>query len=153
MYSIGPSPVSLQEPSSLKPPSKVQLLAPSRPYPCGVLTVKLRMPGERFAIQEVVQGDYMAWSIAEALAMSFKKLKALVNVKNIFMCDEIEIREVHTPSMAGYLWQFCEFRFDYQALRVDRLEKRCGVHRWCKRAWSYCRRLCRSISAPKEAFS
>lgn len=127
-------------------------LPPSRAYPFGVLTVKLRMPGERFAIQEVVQGDYMRWSVVEALAQSFKKLKANVGVKNILMCAEIKILEVHTPSMAGYLWQFCEFRFDYQArLQENRLLKMSC--RWRKRAWSSCRRLCRSISALTEAIS
>eukprot|EP00913_Durusdinium_trenchii_P001844 g1710.t1 len=108
-----------KEPSSLKPPYRVASAKwPSStrsPSPVGVLRMKIRMPGDRFPIDAVVQGEYMKWSIVEALMQSFKKLKIQINTGSILMCtDEIKILEVHTPSMAGNLWQFCEFRFDYQ---------------------------------------
>ncbi|CAJ1348684.1 unnamed protein product [Effrenium voratum] len=102
-------------PSELKPPYKVKTAEVSeRHFPVGVLAVKIRMPGE-IPIDAVVQGEYMRWSLVEALAQSFKKLKVLVKASSILpFLPNVQILEVHTPSMAGHLWQFCEFRFDYK---------------------------------------
>lgn len=112
-----------KDPGSLKPPYRVPCgSGPPDGLPLGVLTIKIRMPGDRFPIDSVVHGEYMKWSIVEALAQSFKKIGRMsVNPKNIQMCDEIKILEVHTPSMAGQLWQFCSFRFDYKVALDEEL--------------------------------
>jgi len=123
-------------PEALKPPYRVVAGAGGiDSLPMGVLRVKIRMPGDH-PISDVVQGEYMKWSMVEALAQSFKKIVTrhvrlaaevqrmdiltTLNPKSILMCgDMIKILEVHTPSMAGQQWQFCEFRFDYKVKIED----------------------------------
>ncbi|CAE7227681.1 hace1 [Symbiodinium natans] len=109
-----------KDPVQLKPPCRVQRATTEelsvRHFPFGVLRVKLRMCGDNVAIEEVAKGEYMKWSVAEALSQSFKKLlKIVVPSTGIFTCtDEIEVLSVQRPSLGDSLWQFCEFRFDYK---------------------------------------
>ncbi|CAE7041984.1 unnamed protein product [Symbiodinium microadriaticum] len=114
-----------KDPVQLKPPCRVRKGTAEemsvRHFPFGIVRVKLRMRGGDIAIEDVAKGEYMKWSVAEALSQSFKKLlKIVVPPSCILACtDEIEVLSVQRPSLGDCLWQFCEFRFDYKVDTAD----------------------------------
>mmetsp|Transcript_16356 Transcript_16356/g.38722 ORF Transcript_16356/g.38722 Transcript_16356/m.38722 type:complete len:468 (-) Transcript_16356:63-1466(-) len=116
-----------KDPGGLKPPSRLRRATAEelkvRHFPVGILRIKLRMCGDGIAVEDVARGEYMKWSVAEALSQSCKKLlKISVPSGCIVLCtDEIEIVSVQRPSLGDGLWQFCEFRMDYKVL-VDEAE-------------------------------
>jgi len=119
-----------KDPIELKPPYRVHR-APSRAedvnvrfYPLGILVIKIRMAGDRLSIDEIARGEYMKWAIVESLAEALTKLvKVKVKPDSVLFCaDEIEILDVQMPYMGDRLWQFCEFRFEYN-LRTNSEEE------------------------------
>mmetsp|Transcript_23756 Transcript_23756/g.66725 ORF Transcript_23756/g.66725 Transcript_23756/m.66725 type:complete len:480 (-) Transcript_23756:101-1540(-) len=109
-----------KDPYELKPPYKVRTASLEEAgvdyYPYGVLRIKARLPEEKLQLNQVAQGEYMKWAIAEALSESVSRIgKVRMRPDTVLFCaKEVEIMSMHTPYVGQNLWQFCEFRFDYR---------------------------------------